>query len=454
VGGNPELIAENRGVLVAPGDELPLAEEIERLLRDPGMRVELARNARKFAETHFTLDEMRRGYQDLYSELLARKNPHSPRWSVRRCSSSPVRPLRVAIVAASPRYVGGQSVQASLLLSKWKQDPQVAMRFIPIDPAFPSILKWTQKVPFLRTVIRQPLYLYTLLRGLSDADIAHIFSASYWSFLMAPIPAFLAARLTGTKTLIHYHSGEARDHLARFRTARPILEHADCLVVPSGYLSGVFREFGLRAQVVPNIVDLSQFRFRAREPIRPYLLCTRGFHPYYRIDVVVRAFAEVKRAYPEARLSLVGEGRQEPAIRALVKQLGLNDVTFAGVASREEIAKYYEENDVFINGSSLDNMPVSILEAFAAGTPVATTAPEGMRYLVEHERTGLLSEPGDAPALAGSVIRLLRDPSLSSRIVHNAHQECRRYNWKAVRGQWMEIYNSITSSRSAGAINL
>jgi glycosyltransferase involved in cell wall biosynthesis len=49
--------------------------------------------------------------------------------------------------------------------------------------------------------------------------------------------------------------------------------------------------------------------------------------------------------------------------------------------------------DIFVNASWLDNMPVSILEAFASVTAVITTGPEGIRYIVEHERTGLLSEP-------------------------------------------------------------
>jgi glycosyltransferase involved in cell wall biosynthesis len=356
----------------------------------------------------------------------------------------------VAIVAASSRYVGGQSVQAELLLANWRNDPEVGASLIPIDPSLPRGLKWVESVPVLRTIVRQPFYLATLWRGLSHADIAHIFSASYWSFLIAPAPAWMLARARGKKTMIHYHSGEARDHLRRFRTARPVLAKADLLVVPSGYLVEVFREFGLAARVVPNIVDLSQFTFRERKPLRPHLVCTRGFHPYYRVDLVVRAFAEVQREFPLAHLDLVGQGPQEAEIRKLVQRLDLAGVNFAGVASRPEIGSFYDAADIFINASVLDNMPVSILEAFASGTPVVSTAPEGMRYLVEHERTGLLSEPGDARALAGNVIRLLRDPGLYSRIAFNAHEQSKRYCWTEVREQWLDIYRSL-APRNCGA---
>jgi glycosyltransferase involved in cell wall biosynthesis len=351
--------------------------------------------------------------------------------------------LKVMIVAASLQYVGGQSVQADLMLRYWRNDPDVEARFIAIDPALPRLLRWVERIPFLRTLVRQPFYLLALWRDLEFCDIAHIFSASYWSFLVAPVPALWIARLKRKKVIIHYHSGEARDHLRRFRGARAILAKADQLIVPSEYLVRIFREFGLMAHPVPNIVDMSQFSFRRRRPLRPHLVCTRGFHPYYSVDVVVRAFAEVQSKFPEARLDLVGKGPCEDEIRALVQELNLQGVHFIGVASRKEIGRVYDEADIFVNASWLDNMPVSILEAFACGTPVVSTAAEGISYLVEHERTGLLSPVGDARALAENVIRLLQDPELSERLSLQADDESQRYRWPAVRKQWLDTYRSL-----------
>jgi glycosyltransferase involved in cell wall biosynthesis len=209
------------------------------------------------------------------------------------------------------------------------------------------------------------------------------------------------------------------------------------------YLVDVFREFDLRAEAIPNIVDFAQFPYLPRQQLRPRLVCTRGFHPYYSIDIVVRAFALVKKEFPEARLCLVGNGPLQEEIEDLTKQLGLADVEFVGPVPREGIGRYYAQNDIFINASWLDNMPVSILEAFASGTPVVTTAPAGIRYLVEHERTGLLCEPGDWDTLAKNVVRLLREPELALRLARNAHEASQRCRWEAVREQWLEIYRSM-----------
>jgi glycosyltransferase involved in cell wall biosynthesis len=219
-------------------------------------------------------------------------------------------------------------------------------------------------------------------------------------------------------------------------------------VVPSGYLVDVLGEFGLAAQAIPNVVDVSKFRFRERKPLRPHMVCTRGFHPYYCVDVVVRAFAEVQKMFPDARLDLVGRGPVEAEIRSVVSQLKITGVEFKGVAPHAEIPKFYEDADVFINASRLDNMPVSILEAFAAGIPVITTEPEGMRYLVEHERTGLLSPVGDASALAQNVIRVLRDRELADQLVSNARLELSRYSWAAAREQWLGVYQALAAGGS------
>ena len=213
--------------------------------------------------------------------------------------------------------------------------------------------------------------------------------------------------MLGKKTLINYHSGEARNHLSGSRFARTVLKRVGRVVSPSGYLVEVFGEFNLAAESVPNAVDVSQFKYRERTPVRPHLVCTRGFHPYYSIDVVIKAFAQIKKEYPGAQLDLIGGGALEDEMRQLVSDLKLTGVNFCGVASRTEIGRYYDQADIFINASRVDNMPVSILEAFASGTPVISTAPEGMRYLVENARTGDHPSMGLAVSLIIAAVGLI-----------------------------------------------
>jgi asparagine synthase (glutamine-hydrolysing) len=360
--------------------------------------------------------------------------------------------MRVTIVGPSLRKVGGQAVQAELLTRNWRNESRVVTRFVPIDPVFPSGLMWAERVPFLRTVLRAPIFWTQLWKGIGDADVVHIFSASYSSFWITPVPAWIVARLRGKKTLVNYRSGEARDHMSKSALARAMLRRMGAKVVPSGYLRDVFRELGMVCDVIPNLVDTDHIKYHERSQLKPVLICTRSCEPYYAVDDVVRAFGLVQQLYPEARLLLLGGGSREQDVRALARELHLANVEFVGKVAREQMGGHYDRADIFINASVLDNMPVSLLEAFAAGTPIVSTTAGGIPYIVEHERTGLLSKPHDWQALADNVIRLLRKPELAAALARNAYEQSREYRWEAARERWLEVYESTARPQSESKI--
>ena len=70
--------------------------------------------------------------------------------------------------------------------------------------------------------------------------------------------------------------------------------------MPSAYLRDVFAKFGYRARVIPNVVDLTMFDYRERRPLRPRLLSTRNLERYYRVDVIIEAFARLQAHRPDA----------------------------------------------------------------------------------------------------------------------------------------------------------
>ena len=105
--------------------------------------------------------------------------------------------------------------------------------------------------------------------------------------------------------------------------------------------------------------------------------------------------------------------------------------------------RLYDEADIYLNSSEIDNMPLSIIEAFSCGTPVVTTDPGGIPYILENERTGLLVPQRDPEALAAAAMRLLEDPALAGRVIANARAECERYTWEATRDQWVDLYTGL-----------
>ncbi len=352
---------------------------------------------------------------------------------------------KIALVVASLDILGGQGVQARTLLEGLEAEGY-AVRLIPINPAFPKGLRWLRRIPCLRTLLNQVLYLPSLV-ALRHVDTVHVFSASYWSFLLAPVPAMLMGRLYGKRVLLNYHSGEAEDHLAHWGVlVHPWLRLADEIVVPSAYLQRVFACYGYDSRVIGNVVDTSCFRYRERTSLRPRLLSTRNFEPHYRVDVIIRAFALLRARYPEATLTVAGVGSEEQRLRRLAATLAPQAIRFAGRVEPRNMPGLYDAADIFINASVVDNQPLSVLEAFAAGLPVVSTATGDIAFMVRDGETGLLVGPNDPSAMADAVAGLLENPERAIQMARGARAEVERRTWPYIREEWAAAY--ATSSRS------
>jgi L-malate glycosyltransferase len=357
---------------------------------------------------------------------------------------------RIAIVAPSLDVLGGQGVQAQSLAEGLRRDGEDVM-FVPIDPAFPSGLGWLRRRRYVRTLVNEAIYLASL-RRLRAADVIHVFSASYWSFLLAPVPALAAGRRWGKRVVLHYHSGEAEDHLGRWGPlVHPGLRLADEIVVPSEYLRRVFARHGYATRVIPNVVDTSSFSFRPRRAPRPRLLSTRNFEPYYRVENTLEAFALLKRRHPAATLTLAGYGSLEGRLRERASALGADGVEFRGRVHPRDMPRLCDEADIFLNSSVVDNQPVSILEAFAAGLPVVSTGTGDIGHMLRDGETGVLVPADDPPAMAAAAAELVEHPHQAQQMAYRARREAERYSWSAVRSAWAEVYAAVPAAvRRAG----
>lgn len=335
------------------------------------------------------------------------------------------------------------------MIDGWKDDPAVEAWIVPINPIPAWPFDQLLALKYVRTLVTQLWYWPLLFRELRRADVVHIFSASYSSFLLAPLPAVIVSRLLGKPVLLNYHSGEAPDHLRRSWIARRVLRrHVELNVVPSPFLRDVLASFDVPAEVVSNTLDLREFSYRARDPLLPRLLSTRNFEPLYNVACVLRAFALVQARYPDASLTLVGSGSQEQALRDLASALSLRHVTFAGRVAPGDIHRYYAAADIYVQAPSIDNMPLSVLEAFASGSPVVSTGVGGVPAILTDGVHGLLVNDNDHAALAAQVMALLEQPARARQLAAAARESCLRYDWTVVREGWLAAYTRIAGRRS------
>jgi len=455
-GGVPAILTDGvHGYLVPCGDPAAAADRVIRLVEDPESARRIVARARESCEAYRWASARGRWlalYRRLAEAAPSRRSLTGAVDGAAQRSATPApRPLCVALVAPTLRILGGHAVQADRLLTCWAEDSEVRASLLPINPAPPAPFTVLSRVKFVRTVVTQLLYWPLLFRQLRSVDIAHVFSASYWSFLLSPVPAIVVARLLGKPVIMNYRSGEAPDHLKRSGVARFVLRRADVNVVPSIFLHDVFSKFGIQTQIIPDIVDLNRFAFRPRERFRPRVLCTRNFEPLYNMPCSLRAFAIIQAAHPDASLTLVGSGSQLDALRRLAESLKLRNVSFVGPVRPADIWRYYAEADIYLQTPDIDNMPASVIEAFASGCVVISTDAGGVPTILTDGVHGYMVPCGDFRAAAERAIRVIEDPVTAQRLAAAARESCERYRWVAVRSQWLSVYQQLLKPTRAVA---
>jgi glycosyltransferase involved in cell wall biosynthesis len=166
-----------------------------------------------------------------------------------------------------------------------------------------------------------------------------------------------------------------------------------------------------RVSVIPNGIDCHRFLpppTADRNPGEPVILCVARLVPDKDLVTLISAFELLLHRLPSARLQLVGDGPLQHEICAAA-QRRIPNGRFQWLPGRRDLIPLYQAASLFALSSIMEGFPNVVLEAMACGLPVAATRVGGLQEVVEHGRTGLLSNPRDPAALADSMMVLLDD---------------------------------------------
>lgn len=332
-------------------------------------------------------------------------------------------------------------MQTAMLAERLRNEGLVVLALATNAPYRPSFIgRWRG----IRALFRLVPYLGALWRLAGRSQLVHLMANSGWSWHLYAAPAIWICRLRGVPVIVNYRGGEAASFLAAAgHWVLPTLARASLLVVPSGFLREVFDRHGVRAEVIPNVVDLSLFRSGARSAT-PLVIVTRNLEPIYDIATALRAMARVRREVAAARIVVAGTGPQQAELQALARSLGIDDaVEFTGRLDREELAARLRSSWVCLNPSLVDNMPNSLLEAMASEVPIVSTRVGGVPYIVEDGMSALLVPPCDDDAMARAIVRLIREPELADRLRHAGRTGVAACTWQVVGPQWLRTYRRL-----------
>lgn len=359
---------------------------------------------------------------------------------------------RVGLIGPIPPPNGGMAMQTEQLLGLLVGEG-VEVDLLPVNPRYRPA--FVAHIPILRAIFRLLPYLVAVWRLAGRVDVIHLMANSGWSWQLFAAPVLWLAPLRGTPVVVNYRGGEASEYFQQsFRWVKPSLNKAAAVVVPSGFLERVFKDFGQPTRTIPNIIDRERFQPAQHSGLRDDssratfdLIITRNLEPIYGIDTAIRALAEVRAAGYPARLRIAGSGPAESDLKSLAATLGISDaVDFVGRLDRAGIVALYRAADAMVNPANVDNMPNSVLEALACGLPVVSTDVGGVPYILTHEKTGLLVPPRNADAMASAIISLIKDDVLRQRLSEEGLKQIEHYTWDAVGDQWLQTYRDVIAA--------
>lgn len=366
--------------------------------------------------------------------------------------------LRVCMVGPHYPRPGGMSTQVELLSACLRADG-VEVRSVDTNVQALRRFGWASKL------LLPPAQVLAVTRRLgqaaSGADLIHVHLSSYWGFYLPLSVALGVGRQRRLPVVATYHGGKAPVFVSRQRRAvHALLSRTAALIVLTRYTAQVFEGIGLQPVIVPNLVDVERFRLaRARrascgdgqhaaagsetrrdQSLR--ILWIKDFNAVGNPQLMLRVFAQVYQALPQARLTMIGAGELLPAMQAQAGALGL-PVEFTGRVPFTSVQDYYAQADLFVSTSAVDNQPSTLLEASASGLPIVATAVGGVPEVIDNGVNGLLAPSGDADVLAAAILRLAQEPELAARLGQAALRNADRFAWPAVRGQLAQMYRRV-----------
>lgn len=243
----------------------------------------------------------------------------------------------------------------------------------------------------------------------------------------------LLKKLTGCPLVVTTHGGDTTVlvNQGKLDQLRRYCEEVDVVVPVSRALEGRLRKCGTQTRIrtIHNGFHDEGITQNV-EKVSCSCLQVSNLIELKQIPVTIRAFEKIHRKYPQARLTIVGQGPDRQMLEDLCEQLQISDaVTFTGQLQHPDVMDYMSKTQFYIMPSVREGLPISYLEAMGMGCVIVGTATEGISELVSHGENGILVQPGDFEAIAVHVCDCIADPAKAGAIAAEGRKTAQQLTW-------------------------
>ena len=281
-------------------------------------------------------------------------------------------------------------------------------------------------------------------------DIAHIDVYSGRALLWAEWAAALLEVVGRPVAMTLHGGGLPRMFADEPLRMRRLLARAASVAAPSTFLRDAASMVHRPITIIPNGLDVHRYPFRRRSPASPRLIWLRAFHQIYRPLMAVEVMAQLVNAKRDVHLTMVGPDKDGSMteVRQRARGLGIEDrIHITGGIPKEQVSEVLAGADIFLNTSDVDNTPVSLIEAAAAGLCIVSTNVGGIPHLLEHRSQALLVSPNDPDAMALAIGEVLDNSALAATISQGARSMAESLDWQPITSQWEARFLQIASER-------
>lgn len=301
----------------------------------------------------------------------------------------------------------------------------------------------------LNKLLRLKDMLSTIIRNRQgDCVMIDTYSTSAFYFAYA---CSQLCRVLGIRYMPILHGGNLPYRFASSpRLVKTVFGHGFTNIAVSPYLENLLKEYGYKHTLIENSISIGKYPFREREAIAPRFIWVRSFDKIYNPAMAIRVFKNIQLQYAGAKLTMVGpdkDGSMADCI-ALVKSMGLERVvTFTGKLNKEEWIGIAAQQDIFLNTSSFDNLPVSVIEAMALGLIVVSTNAGGLPFLLQHKGNALLSGIDNEADMVENITALLSGSFDNAELSKAARNTAEKYDWQLVKNKWQNLFDALEHER-------